>query len=46
MGKGGRETSVASRIPPSGNLACSPGMCPYPEPKWRRFSLQEQHATN
>ena len=36
-----KETSiVASRTPPSGNLAPNPGMCPDPDLNWQPFGLQ------
>ena len=31
---------VASRAPPTGDLACNPGMCPNWELNWRPFGLQ------
>ena len=44
-GKGGREREkhqcvVASRAPPSGDLACTPGVCPDWESNWQPFGLQ------
>ena len=30
----------ASRVPPTGDLACNPGMCPDWESNWRPFGLQ------
>ena len=32
--------SVASRTPPSEDLACNPGMCPGWESNWRPFAYQ------
>ena len=34
------EYVVASRAPPTGNLACNPGMCPDWEWNWRPFGSQ------
>ena len=31
---------VASRVPPTGDLACNPGMCPDWELNWRPFNSQ------
>ena len=31
---------VASQVPPTGDLACNPGMCTDWESNWRPFSLQ------
>ena len=31
---------VASHVPPTGGLACNPGMCPDWESNWRPFGLQ------
>ena len=31
---------VASRTPPTGDLACNPGMCPDWESNWQPFGLQ------
>ena len=44
-GKGGRKGEkhqcvVASRVPPTGDLACNPGMCPDWESNQRPFGLE------
>ena len=44
-GKGERDGEkhqcvVASHVPPTGDLACNPGMCPDWESNWRPFGSQ------
>ena len=40
-GEGEKHQCVAaSRVPPTGHLACNPGMCPAWESNWRPFGSQ------
>ena len=38
--RGKHQCVVASCVPPTGDLACNPGMCPDWESNWQPFGLQ------